>query len=377
MTNGNVAIAAHFRGLRDPRVERTKKHLLLDIVVLAVCAVICGAEGWEEIEEFGRQKQAWLKRLLKLPHGIPSHDTIARVFRRLKPQEFQECFLSWTKALEHELGLDQVVIDGKTLRRSFDRAAAKNALHLVSAWTTRNRLVVGQQAVDGKSNEITAIPELLRLLDLKGAIVTLDAMGCQKAIARHVIDAEADYVLAVKENQPSLHAAVHEHFLALHETDFAGAAVRQQVTRSKDHGRVVERHYYLCPVPQSPAWSTIRAAWPGLRSIGQVITFTQYRDGHETSGVRYYISSLPPKVKRFAQAVRSHWAIENSLHWVLDVSFEEDASRIRKDHGPENFALLRRLATSMIGRDTSPGSIRRKRKRAAWNNTALLNILTA
>ena len=377
MRNGNIAIAAHFGVLRDPRIERTKKHLLLDIVVLAVCAVICGAEGWEEIEEFGRQKQAWLKRLLKLSHGIPSHDTIARVFRRLKPEEFQECFLSWTKSLEHELGLEQVAIDGKTLRRSFDRAAAKNALHLVSAWTTRNRLVVGQQAVDGKSNEITAIPELLRLLDLKGALVTLDAMGCQKAIARHVIDAEADYVLAVKENQPSLHAAVHEHFLAAHETDFAGVVVRHQVTRSKDHGRVVERHYYLCPVPQSRAWSALRAAWPGLRSIGQVVTWTQYRDGHETSGVRYYISSLPPKVKRFARAVRSHWAIENSLHWVLDVSFEEDASRIRKDHGPENFALLRRLATSMIGRDTSPGSIRRKRKRAAWNDTALLNILTA
>jgi predicted transposase YbfD/YdcC len=377
MKNGSIAVVAHFRRLADPRVERTKKHPLLDIVVLAICAVICGAEGWAEIAEFGRQKQAWLKRFLRLPHGIPSHDTIARVFRRLKPQEFQQCFLSWTCALQRELGVKQVAIDGKTLRRSFDRASAKSALHLVSAWTTKNRLVVAQQAVDSKSNEITAIPELLRLLELKGAIVTLDAIGCQKSIVNQVIEAEADYVLAVKDNQPTLHAAVQEHFLYLHENECINRRARHHRSRSQDHGRTVERHYYICSIPKSSAWNALRAAWPGLRSIGQVITWTHRGDGQETSGVRYYISSLPPKVKQFAHAVRSHWGIENSLHWVLDVSFDEDGSRIRKDHGPENFALLRRLATSMIRRDTSPGSIRRKRKRAGWSNPALLNILTA
>jgi predicted transposase YbfD/YdcC len=374
MLNGRkISIVEHFSELSDPRVERTKKHLLLDIVVLAVCAVICGAEGWEDIEEFGKQKHAWLKRFLKLPKGIPSHDTIGRVFRLLKPLEFQKCFVSWTKALQETLGLTFIAIDGKTLRRSFDRASAKNALHMVSAWSTENHLVLGQQAVDGKSNEITAIPELLKLLELKGAIVTIDAIGCQKTIAQQIVDAEADYVLAVKDNQPKLHAALYAHFLDAHENN-AHADARQYKTREKAHGRVVERQYYVSPVPKS--WDEVRAIWPGIRSIGQVITLSE-RDGKETSGVRFYITSLAPRVKRFARAVRGHWGVENSLHWVLDVSFDEDASRIRKDHGPNNFALLRRLAASMIKRDTSPGSVRKKRKRAGWNNQALLNILTA
>lgn len=367
-----LSVVTHFGELKDPRIDRTKKHLLLDIIVLAMCAVICGAEGWEDVEDYGRQKHEWLKTFLQLPHGIPSHDTISRVFRRIKPQEFQRCFLSWINALHKGLGLKQIAIDGKTLRRSFDRASAKSALHLVSAWSVENHLTLGQQAVDGKSNEITAIPELLKLLELRGAIVTIDAMGCQKAIAEQIIAAEGDYVLAVKENQPKLHDALHDHFLELHENDFAGATVRRHVTHEKAHGRITTRYYYVTRIPES--LQPFQAEWAGLKSVGQVITVTQ-RDGKETSEVRFYINSIPPEVKRFAGAVRGHWGIENSLHWVLDVTFDEDRCRIREDHGPENFAFLRRFATSLIKQDPSPGSIRRKRKRAAWNNDVLLKLL--
>lgn len=369
-----LSLFDHFAELDDPRIERTKRHLLLDIVALSICAVIAGAEGWEDIEEFGKQKLDWLKKFLQLPNGIPSHDTINRVFRRLKPDQFQRCFATWIASLHTALGLKQIAIDGKTLRRSFDRASAKNALHLVSAWSVENHLSLGQVAVDQKSNEITAIPELLQLLELHGAIVTIDAMGCQKQISQQIVESGGDYVLAVKDNHPKLHAALADHFLKLHETDFTQGPCRHYKTHSKDHGRVETRDYYTTPVPES--LKAFQDDWAGIQSVGQAITISQ-RDGEETSEVRFYISSLAPRVKRFAHAVRGHWSIENSLHWVLDVTFDEDRSRIRKDHGPENFALLRRLATSLIKQDTSPGSVRKKRKRAAWSNQALLNILTA
>lgn len=374
MSNGvSIPIAEHFAELSDPRIERTKFHGLLDIVLLSICAVIAGAEGWEDIEEFGKQKMEWLKRFLELPNGIPSHDTISRVFWLIKPVEFRRCFLSWTQSLQEKLGLKQVAVDGKTLRRSHDRRSMKGALHIVSAWCTENNLVFGQEAVDEKSNEITAIPKLLELLELKGTIVSIDAIGCQKAIAQQIVDAEADYVLSVKDNQPKLHAALHEHFLTIFETEeFAAAGVRKQIQKDNTHGRTVERQYFIAPVPEG--WEELRAVWPGIRSIGMVITLSK-RDGKETSGVRYYISSLEPRVKQFAQAVRSHWEVENSLHWVLDVSMNEDQCRIRKDHGPENFGLLRRLALTLLNRDKSPGSIRRKRKRAAWNDKELLKII--
>jgi predicted transposase YbfD/YdcC len=372
MQRNTLSILEHFADLKDPRIDRTKRHLLLDIIGLAICAVIAGAEGWEDIEAFGKAKHAWLKTLLRLPHGIPSHDTINRVFRMLKPERFQECFLRWTDSLHEQLGLKRIAIDGKTLRRSHDRASAQNALHLVSAWSVENRLSLGQVAVDEKSNEITAIPKLLELLELQGAIVTIDAMGCQKEIARQIVDGGGDYVLVVKDNQPTLHAAIQEYFIHLHETNFEGSDCRRHTTREKGHGRVEERQYYFAPLPET--WADLADDWAGLQGVGQVITSTE-REGKPTDEVRYYISSLPPGVKRFAQAARGHWGIENSLHWVLDVTFDEDRSRIRKDHGPENFALLRRLATSLINQDDSQGSIRRKRKRAAWSNDALLNII--
>ncbi len=372
MQRNSLSILEHFADLKDPRVDRTKHHLLLDILGLAICAVIAGADGWEDIEDFGKAKHAWLKTFLRLPHGIPSHDTISRVFRMLKPEKFQECFLSWTDSLHETLGLKRIALDGKTLRRSHDRASAKKALHLVSAWSVENRLTLGQAAVDEKSNEITAIPKLLELLALQGAIVTIDAMGCQKEIAQKIVDGGGDYVLTVKDNQPSLHAAIHQHFLRLHETGFADSPCRRHTTSEKGHGRVEERQYYFAPLPETLA--DLVEEWAGLRSIGQVIRYTE-RDGKQTDEVRYYISSLEPRVKQFAESVRGHWSIENKAHWVLDVSFGEDQSRIRKDHGPENFALLRRLANSLIQQDASKGSVRRKRKRAAWSEDALLNII--
>jgi predicted transposase YbfD/YdcC len=367
-----LAMALHFEELEDPRIERTRKHSLVDIICLSICAVIAGAEGWEDIEEFGRQKETWLRRHLRLEHGIPSHDTISRVFRALKPQAFETAFREWVGVLAERLGLRQIAVDGKTLRRSHDRHSLKSALHLVSAWSVENRLLLGQQAVDGKSNEITAIPELLQRLELQGAIVTIDAMGCQKEIAETIVAGGGDFLLAVKDNQPKLHAALQEHFEQRHA---AGRRGRRQhhATRETGHGRQEERHYYHTPIPPELEW--IAKAWPA-RSLGQVISAVT-RDGQETSEVRYYLSSLPPDAQRLAQAVRGHWGIENSLHWVLDVTFNEDQSRIRKDHGPANFALLRRIAVNLIQQDTSKGSIRKKRKRAAWNDDALLNILAA
>lgn len=364
-------MAECFSEIDDPRSEQARLHELTDILCLAVLAVIAGAEGWEDIEEFGKQKQAWLKRFLRLPNGVPSHDTISRVFRQIKPQVFQEGFMRWIESLHKELGLKLVAIDGKTLRRSHDRQTMKSALHSVCAWSVENHVMLGQQACEEKSNEITAIPELLKLLELQGAIVTIDAMGCQKEIAREIVEGQGDYVLAVKENQPKLHAAIAEHFDHLHETEFSGSDCRRRTTKEKGHGRVEQRYYYHAPLPDS--LQPFAKQWQGLATIGQAISIT-WRDGKEVSDVRYYISSLSLGVKRFAQAVRGHWGIENSLHWVLDVTMHEDQSRIRKDHGPENFALLRRLAVSLVKQDTSPGSVRKKRKRAAWNNNALAKI---
>jgi predicted transposase YbfD/YdcC len=366
-----LSLVACFSDLEDPRIERTKLHSLVDIVCLAVLAVIAGAEGWEEIEEFGHDKLTWLKKFLRLPNGVPSHDTISRVFRQLKPAAFQEGFARWIESLADSRELRQVAINGKTLRRSHDRRTMKSALHAVCAWSVDNHLLLGQQAVEAKSNEITAIPELLRILELKGAIVTIDALGCQKEIAAQIVASGGNYVLAVKENQPKLHAALQKHFLQLHETDFADSVCRRRATHDNAHGRQEERYYYLTPLPAS--LEDLAGDWAGLASVGQVVALTS-RDGKETSEVRFYISNLPPQVTRFAAAVRGHWSIENSLHWVLDVTFDVDRSRIRKDHGPDNFALLRRFAISIIKQDTSPGSVRRKRKRAAWSNAALVEI---
>lgn len=372
MARLRLALVECFAEIADPRIERTKRHLLSDVLTLAVLAVVAGAEGWEDIEEFGRSKRAWLSHYLSLPGGIPSHDTISRVFRALKPQQFNTALTEWMESLHEQFGFKQVTIDGKTLRRSHDRASMRAALHLVSAWSTANQLVLGQEATDAKSNEITAIPKLLQLLELKGAIVTIDAMGCQKEIAAQIVEGGGDYVLAVKDNQPTLHAAISDHFLQLHETDFAGCEVRRLTTLDEGHGRQERRSYYLTALPDS--MHSFGEDWTKLTSIGQAINIT-LRDGREVCEVRHFIASFPPRVKAFAAAVRGHWGIENGLHWTLDMTFREDESRIRKDHGPENFAILRRAALGLIKQDKSKGSVKKKRKRAGWNNDALLTIV--
>ena len=372
MARRKLALVECFSEIVDPRVERTKRHLLSDVLTLAVLAVIAGAEGWEDIAEFGHSKYEWLKQYLPLPGGIPSHDTISRVFRVLKPGEFNAALMQWLETLHEQLGFRQVAIDGKTLRRSHDRSSMQAALHLVSAWSVANQLVLGQEATDAKSNEITAIPKLLQMLELKGAIVTIDAMGCQKEIARQIVDGGGDYVLSVKDNQPTLHGALQDYFLHLHETDFAGCKVRRLTTVDEGHGRHERRTYYITTLPDS--MQSFRDEWKQLTSIGQAINIT-VRDGHEVSDVRYFILSLPPQVKRFAAAVRGHWSIENSLHWTLDMTFREDESRIRKDHGLEHLATIRRVALGLIKQDKSKGSVKKKRKRAGWNNDALLTIV--
>lgn len=363
----------YFSEIPDPRMERTKQHGLVDIICLSVLAVIAGAEGWEDIEAFGRDKHTWLKKYLRLPNGIPSHDTISRVFRLLKPAEFEAAFLAWIKSLHEELGTRLIAVDGKTLRGSHDRQTMKSALHMVSAWSVENHVVLGQQIVDGKTNEITAIPKLLEMLELNGAIVSIDAMGCQKEIARTIIAGGGNYVLAVKDNQPSLHAAIDQHFeqVAQSTEDGATKSCRVHMTCEQSRDRYEERHYFVSPLPEH--LSHLKREWPGLSGIGEVVSITR-RNGSETLETRHYILSGPVKVKQFAACVREHWGIENSLHWVLDMSFNEDRSRIRKDNGPGNFSLLRRFALSLIKQDTSPESVKRKRKRAAWNNEALARI---
>lgn len=373
MSRRSLSMVVHFGGLKDPRMERTKKHLLVDIVCVSICAVIAGAEGWEDIEEFGEQKEDWLRTFLKLPEGIPSHDTIARVFRLLDSDQFEASFRDWICIVNQQLGTKHIAIDGKALRRSYDKLTMKGMLHLVSAWSVDNRLVLAQQAVDEKSNEITALPELLKALQLKGAIVTIDAMGCQKEVAAQIVKQGGDYILALKGNHPKLCDAVQQHFENLHrENRFT--KMQKRKTTDNSHGRVEERYYYQVPLPPELAW--IAEEWEGCCTLGQSISYV-LRDGEETDQVQYYLCTLPVAVRQFAEGVRGHWSIENGQHYVLDVTFREDDSRIRKDNGPENFARLRRIALNILQQDKSKGSIRRKRKRAAWNEGELLNMLKA
>lgn len=366
-----VSIFKHFENLSDPRVQKNQRHKLIDIIVIAVCAVICGCETHTQIALYGQKKKDWLKTFLELPGGIPSHDTFSRLFRHINPEQFVVCFQSWVSTLVDSTEGKVIPIDGKTLRHSFDKD--QKPLHLVSAWAAENHFVLGQVAVEDKSNEITAIPKLLELIDVAGGLVTIDAMGCQKEIAAKIRSFGADYVLAVKDNQPHLYEDITEHFSEHLENDFAELRCEQHETFDKSHGRREWRSYYLMDVPK-----TLRNldAWKDLKTIGMVISHRQV-NGQQSSEVRYYICSIECDAKRFAEAVRSHWSIENSLHWVLDVSFDEDQSRIRKDHGAENFALLRRLAISLLKQDTSSkASIKGKRMEAGWDNDFLMHIIT-
>ena len=371
MSQRLVAVFTPFADITDPRVERTRMHGLFELIVVALCGTIAGADSWADIERFGKQRLPWLRTFLKLVNGIPSHDTFGRVFSLLDPGELVSCIQQWL----HEIGLEigqHIAIDGKTLRGSFDKAAARNPLHLVSAWAADARLTLGQIAVDGKSNEITAIPLLLELLDLKGATVTIDAMGCQKEIAAKIVAGEGDYVLALKENHPLLHDAVAKEFTAALEADDPPPGMRRCVTVETNRGRKERREYMALPAPKSlPGF----ADWAGLATLVMVLRISEI-DRVEKFEISYYLSSLPPKVQALAKASRQHWSIENRLHWVLDVTFTEDASRIRKRHAPQTSAMLRRLAVSILSSDTSSkDSIRGKRYQACLSTDVLERIL--
>jgi predicted transposase YbfD/YdcC len=370
-----VSLLHHFADLDDPRSDHTKRHELLDIIALTLCAVVAGAECWTDIEDYGLAKQDWLETFLELPNGIPSHDTLGRLFAAMDPAAFQECFLSWMHAVVGASQGKLIALDGKTLRRSFDTAKGKSAIHLVSAWASDNHLLLGQQAVTDKSNEITAIPELLKLLDLQGALVTIDAMGCQKRITEKIVAAGGNYVLAVKENQPTLHDDVQRLFLSGLADDFANVTHRYHRTTGKGHGRKETRHYHLIEVPQQLAAK--HAEFAGLRTLGMVFSERQVTHGEDSVETRFYISSMGLKVKAFAEAVRAHWSIENNLHWVLDVVFQEDASRLRKDHAPENMGLVKRIALSMLkkAKHQKKRGIACKRKHAGWNDAYLVEVL--
>jgi predicted transposase YbfD/YdcC len=365
-------IQAYFAEITDPRVERTKLHLLVDILVIAICAVLCGADTWVEMAAYGNAKEQWLRQFLALPHGIPSHDTFGRVFARLKPEELQRCFLRWIQAVREVTHGEVVAIDGKTLRRSFDRAAGKGAIHMVSAWASANRVVLGQQKVDEKSNEITAIPTLLRLLEVKGCIVTIDAMGCQKAIARTIVEQEADYVLALKANHGFLHDEVQHFFRWARQRQFADVPHSYYHTLEGEHGRLEERRYWLV---SELGWLAEKKEWLGLRSLG-LVERQRTVDGTTTVEDHYYLTTLAGEAQQFGHAVRTHWSIENGLHWVLDVVFQEDQSRLRRDHAAENFAVLRQLALSLLRREqTCPNGIKVKRLKAAWDEQYLARVL--
>ena len=371
------AFRAHFADLPDPRIERCKRHELLDIVAVALCAVICGADTWVDVAEFGRSKEAWLRTFLALPNGIPSHDTFGRVFAALDPAAFEAAFLAWVQALAAVTAGQVVAIDGKTLRRSHDRANGTGPLHLVSAWANSNRLVLGQVAVDEKSNEITAIPLLLDALAIAGCVVTIDAMGCQKEIATKVVARKADYVLALKDNHRTLHELVVLHFTHARETGFAGLAHTHHQTVEKNHGRLEIRRCWAIDDPAVLAWLDPDRAWTGLHSV-VMVEAERRLNGVVTRDTRYYLSSLPGEARAIGAAVRGHWGVENRLPWVLDLAFREDESRVRVGHAAENLAVLRHLALNLLRQErTAKLGVKAKRLKAAWDQASLLKVLAA
>jgi len=371
-------VLRHFEELDDPRSAVNLRHPLVSVVVIAIMAVLAGAGGPTAIAKWAVMKEQLLLRLLPLPHGIPQKDVYRRVLSTLKPEAFQACFVGWLQALRDQAcaasGVQQPVlaVDGKTLRRSHDRSKGLGALHSVSVWASEFGLTLGQVATDEKSNEITAIPELLRLVDIQGAIITIDAMGTQTAIAEQIVEANADYVLALKGNQGTLHQAVIDYVDEQMEHDFSGIGARRHITKEKGHGREETRHYVQMPVPKNlPGMSR----WKGLLSIG-VAMLSCLRDGKQTAEIRYFISSLPVGVKRFARAVRGHWGIENTCHWSLDFTYREDESRIRNLHVRENFAWLNRFTLTLLKQHPGRESLVMKRRCCGWNDKFLTQVLT-
>jgi predicted transposase YbfD/YdcC len=367
----DLSIAKFFSKLQDPRRAHRRLHLLQDILVIALCAVIAGAQDWQQIETFGRKRRDWLRGFLDLPNGIPSHDTFERVFDRLKPQAFQACFREWVQAVTAALRIKHVAIDGKTLRGS--GSAKLGPLHLVSAWATAQQLSLGQVAVDAKSNEITAIPALLELLDLNGALVTIDAMGCQKAIAQKIVDQGGHYALTVKENQEHLFEDIQQAFLQAFDTAFVGLDHDIYTTRSRSHGRDEYRCYTVLHTTEGIRQAD---AWAGLTTIGMCYSERRVQ-GETTTEVRYFIGDQKASAKYYGTGLRNHWGIENNLHWQLDVNFGEDRNRVQKRNAAENLALLRRLTLSLLKAHPSKDSIAKKRFAAALDTDFLEEILRA
>jgi predicted transposase YbfD/YdcC len=380
-THPKLSLVEHFENLVDPRVNRTKHHDLIDVLIIAVCTLLCGGEGFNDMEDFGKAKQDWFKTFLALRHGIPSHDTFNRVFAALDPKEFLDCFLRWTQSVRQAVPQEIVALDGKALRRALN--PNQGIQYIVSAWAEGNGLVLGQLKVADKSNEITAVPELLRVLELSGCIVTTDAMGCQKKITTGIVEADADYVLALKGNHETVHEEVKtflDETLAekqgprLPGTPLSPAAATLATweTVEKDHGRLEIRRYYQSTHLE---WFADLKEWEGLRSVGLVEAIREI-GGQKTAERRYYLSSLPLDVSLFARAVRGHWGVENKLHWVLDVCFREDQSRARAGYAAENLATLRRLALNLLNREkTKKRGVKGKQLNASWNHAYLLQLL--
>lgn len=372
MTN---SVTRHFSDLPDPRRAQGKRHSLSDMIIIAICAVICAADSWSDVVDFARAKGEWFKTFLDLPHGIPSQDTFERVFARLDPDAFEVCFQAWTRELAGSTGGQLLAIDGKRIRRSFQHAwSSSTATHLVSAYVSANATVFGQLAVENKENEIVAIPHLLALLDLHGATVTIDAMGCQKAIAQQIIDGGGDYVLAVKDNQPTLHRAIQVELDDMIRDSFAGVKHDHQQTVEGDHGRIETRDLWTT---DQLDWLKPADHWPGLRSIAVVQAQREVMGGSTSFERRYYITSRSAEATPLAECIRGHWGIENRLHYVLDVSFSEDQARHRCGHSAENFARVRRIALNLLQKETTlKRGVKGKRLNAGWDHDYLLKILT-
>lgn len=367
------SITEHFSTLSDPRIQLKTHHKLVDIIVITLCAVICGADDWVEIAHFGRAKEPWFRTFLALPKGIPSHDTFGRIFSLLNPDEFAKCFAAWIRSAFPMSDSDIVAIDGKTARRSHDRANGKPCIHMVSAWAAHNRLILGQVKTEDKSNEITAIPELLKVLDIRGCIVTIDAMGCQKEIAEQIIDQGADYIFSLKGNQGNLHKEVGLLFEDAGKNDFKDLSHQTCTTVDGGHGRVETRCF---TITDDVDWFEEKSKWKKLTTFGMVESIREMRE-ETTREKRYFISSLPLNAERFAEAARCHWSVENDLHWGLDISFREDDCRVRKGHAPENLAILRRFALSLIKHDPLRKiGVKASRKAAGWDNNYLLHLLS-
>ena len=372
---GGARLIEHFGEMEDPRMERSKRHKLLDIVVIAICGVICGADDWVAIADFGRAKQAWLSQFLELPNGIPSHDTFGRVFARLDPEQFQACFRQWVQAVFKRTKGQVVAVDGKQLCGSYDTEARKAAIQMVSAWANRNQLVLGQVKVHEKSNEIPAIPALLKLLDVSGCIVTVAAMGCQKAIATQIVESGADYVLALKENQEQLFTEVRDLFRYAEECGFKPVVADYHLSDSKHHGRF-ERRCWTIAEPE--LLHMLRDYEQGANLHTLVMVQAERTTPQQTTlETRFFISSLPAQAAPLLAAVYGYWGIENRLHWVLDVAFREDACRVRKDHAPHNLAIVRHIALNLLKQESSAKvGLKTKHLRAGWDEAYLLQVLS-